>query len=97
MRFLLPHIQRDADGPSSQGVDGLSSTPVLFSLVIKHSNQTWRRQGLVRLEDHSLSLREIRMGIQIGPEAESKEECGFLAHSLDYAQIAFLESLGAPA
>lgn len=94
MRFLLPHIQRDANGPSSQGVDGLSSTPVLFSLVIKHSNQ---RHGLVRLEDHSLSLREIRMGTHIGPEAESKEECGFLAHSLDYAQLAFLESLGAPA
>lgn len=85
MRFLLPHIQRDADGPSSHWVDGISSTPVLFSLVIKHSNQTWRRKGLVHLEDHSLSLREIRMGTQIGPEAESKEECGFLAHSLDYA------------
>lgn len=78
-------MQRDTHGPSSHRVGGISSTLVLFSLVIKHSDKTWKRKDLVHLEDHSLSLREIRMGTQIGPEAENKEECGFLDQSLDYA------------
>lgn len=57
----------DTDGPSSHSVDVISSALAHSSLVvIKHSDQTWKRKGLFHLKYHS---QEIRMGTQVGTEA----------------------------
>lgn len=42
------------------------------------------------LSSHSLSLREVRQGLNQGPEAEAMEGCRLLACSLAHAQPVFL-------
>lgn len=63
----------DTDGPSSHRVDGISSALVHFSLVVIKHWANMERKGFISTKNHSLSLREIRMGAQVRTEAENNE------------------------